>query len=99
MCLKISYLKNLRKILNNVILIQSEEDQCSSSNTYSQCYDLWKSCCPGGDGPGYFGRWYVDCSLSDCSDPGVIPCEGAWMAQNCEAICNPCPGIIFINYI
>ena len=89
----ISYLKNLCKILNNVILIQSDENPCSSSNTYAQCYDEWVSCCPGGDGS--FGG----CSSDDCSVPGIIACEGNFMAQNCEAICNPCPGIIFINYI
>ena len=33
----------------------------------------------------------------DCSDPGQTPCEGAWMAVYCNAVCNPCSGKIPCN--
>ena len=61
-------------------------DQCFTSNTASDCTSDWVSCCPGGDGSG------ANCVEKDCSNPGVTPCEGGWMSQNCEAICRPCEG-------
>jgi len=47
-----------------------------------------RGCCPGGDGVVDTGA----CGGSDCSQPGVVPCEGNWMREMCRRTCGLCDG-------
>jgi len=67
-------------------------EQCYTSNSDCADYQLEHgACCPGGEGLPLDGSLGL-CGSSDCSNPGVSPCEGNWMKKNCEAVCYPCTG-------
>merc|ERR1719354_1023540 len=53
----------------------------SCEDIYDTC-NTFSSCCPGSLSASGF------CRREDCALPGIAPCRGSWMAENCAATCG-----------